>query len=98
MNHETKMVHGLLSSPSIQLPANFGRYRLIHLLATGGMAEVYLAKSFGAEGFVKQLVIKRLDPKLTNDLYFSRLFINEAKLLVTLNHGNIVPVFDFGEL
>ena len=82
----------------LQLPARFGRYRLIRLLAVGGMAQIYLAKAFGAEGFVKKLVIKRLDPNLAKNPHFTSLFINEAKLLVTLNHGNIVPVFDFGRV
>jgi serine/threonine protein kinase len=67
-------------------------------LATGGMAQIYLAKAFGAEGFVKPLVIKRLDPRLAKRQRFTALFINEAKLLVSLNHGNIVPVFDFGRV
>jgi serine/threonine-protein kinase len=68
------------------------------MLAAGGMAQIYLAKSFGAEGFVKPLVIKRLDPRLAKTPYFTRLFVSEAKLLVTLSHGNIVPVFDFGRV
>jgi serine/threonine protein kinase len=85
-------------SPPLPLPCRFGRYRLTRLLATGGMAQIYLAKAFGAEGFVKPLVIKRLDPRLADRSRFTALFINEAKLLVTLNHGNIVPVFDFGRV
>jgi serine/threonine protein kinase len=85
-------------SAPLKLPRRFGRYRLTRLLAVGGMAQIYLAKSFGAEGFVKPLVIKRLDPDLANNPQLTSLFINEAKLLVTLNHGNIVPVFDFGRV
>jgi serine/threonine protein kinase len=84
--------------PVLSLPRRFGRYRLTRLLAQGGMAQIYLAKAFGAEGFVKPLVIKRLTPSLTANQYFANLFINEAKLLVTLTHGNIVPVFDFGRV
>ncbi|MBW2733809.1 MAG: serine/threonine protein kinase [Deltaproteobacteria bacterium] len=80
------------------LPHQFGRYRLTKLLAVGGMAQIYLGKSYGAEGFVKPLVIKRLDPNLGLDTHFTRLFINEAKLLVSLNHSNIAPVFDFGRV
>ncbi|MCC6746531.1 MAG: protein kinase [Deltaproteobacteria bacterium] len=85
-------------STPLDLPARFGRYRLTKLLAYGGMAQIYLAKSFGAEGFVKPLVIKRLDPALLVNPYFTNLFVNEAKLLVTLSHGNVVPVFDFGRV
>ena len=85
-------------SSVLALPHRFGRYRLTNLLAVGGMAQIYLAKSYGAEGFVKPLVIKRLDPRLAGDERFTRLFIDEAKMLVSLNHGNIVPVFDFGRV
>jgi hypothetical protein len=56
-------IEGLAShepSKPLSLPTRFGRYRLTRLLAIGGMAQIYFAKSFGAEGFVKPLVIKRL--------------------------------------
>jgi serine/threonine protein kinase len=85
-------------SPPLGLPSRFGRYRLTQLLAVGGMSQVYLAKAFGAEGFVKPLVIKRLEPALADNPNITNLFINEAKLLVSLNHGNIVSVFDFGRV
>ena len=40
-------------------PIRFGKYQLIERIATGGMAEVYKAKSYGVAGFEKLLVIKR---------------------------------------
>lgn len=83
---------------ALALPAEFGRYRLIELIAVGGMSQIYLAHSFGAAGFVKRLAIKRMSPWLSAQDYFNRLFINEAKLLVSLNHSNIVSVFDFGQV
>lgn len=61
------------------------------------MAEVYRAKSFGAEDFEKLVAIKRLYPHLCEDHSFVRMFINEAKLAATLNHVNIAPIFDFGQ-
>ena len=72
----------LTLEPVVSLPCRFGRYRLTKLLAQGGMAQIYLAKAFGAEGFVKPLVIKRLTPSLTANQYFATLFVTEAKLLV----------------
>ncbi len=77
-------------------PTIYGRYILLNKIAMGGMAEVFRAKSFGAEGFEKLVAIKRLYPHLSEDESFVRMFINEAKLAATLNHVNIAPIYDFG--
>ncbi|HEY4055458.1 MAG TPA: serine/threonine-protein kinase, partial [Kofleriaceae bacterium] len=78
------------------LPTTFGKYFLTEMLATGGMAEIYLAKIVGPGGFEKQLVIKQIHPKLSGQRHFVDLFVAEAKTLVTLAHGNIVPVYELG--
>jgi serine/threonine protein kinase len=74
-----------------------GKYQLIRKLATGGMAEVYLAKAAGPMGFEKTLVLKRILPHLAEDPSFVEMFLGEAKLAAQLNHPNIVQIFDFGE-
>ena len=79
-----------------ELPTTFGKYFLTEKLATGGMAEIYLAKIVGPGGFEKQLVIKQIHPKLSGQRHFVDLFVTEAKTLVTLAHGNIVPVYELG--
>jgi tRNA A-37 threonylcarbamoyl transferase component Bud32 len=81
---------------ALELPATFGKYFLTEKLATGGMAEIYLAKLVGPGGFEKQLVIKQIHPKLSGQRHFVDLFVAEAKTLVTLAHGNIVPVYELG--
>jgi serine/threonine protein kinase len=81
---------------AIELPATFGKYFLTEKLATGGMAEIYLAKLVGPGGFEKQLVIKQIHPRLSGQRHFVDLFVAEAKMLVTLAHGNIVPVYELG--
>ncbi len=81
---------------AIELPATFGKYFLTEKLATGGMAEIYLAKIVGPGGFEKQLVIKQIHPRLSGQRHFVDLFVAEAKTLVTLAHGNIVPVYELG--
>ncbi|XXF75680.1 protein kinase [Myxococcaceae bacterium GXIMD 01537] len=73
-----------------------GKYQLIRKLATGGMAEVFLAKASGPFGFEKQLVLKRILPHLVEDPQFVEMFLAEAKLAARLNHANIVQIFDFG--
>ncbi|MCB9591567.1 MAG: protein kinase [Sandaracinaceae bacterium] len=77
-------------------PVLYGKYQLLDLLARGGMAEVFKAKSHGVEGFEKILVIKRILPELSENPRFVEMFINEAKIAVTLSHANIVQVFDLG--
>jgi serine/threonine protein kinase/tetratricopeptide (TPR) repeat protein len=78
------------------MTSSFGRYRLLERLGTGGMAEVFKAKSYGVEGFEKVVVIKRILPELARSKEFVDMFIHEAKLAVRLSHANIVQVFDLG--
>ncbi|MFP2904832.1 protein kinase domain-containing protein [Pyxidicoccus sp. 3LFB2] len=73
-----------------------GKYQLLRKLATGGMAEVFLAKSSGPLGFEKHVVVKRILPHLAEDPQFVEMFLAEAKLAARLNHANIVQIFDFG--
>ena len=78
-------------------PVLYGKYQLLEQLARGGMAEVFKAKAHGVEGFEKVLVIKRILPELSQNPRFVEMFINEAKIAVTLSHANIVQVFDLGQ-
>jgi eukaryotic-like serine/threonine-protein kinase len=71
-----------------------GRYVLGELLGRGGMAEVFAGHSMGSHGFQKPVAIKRLLPELANDHVFVERLIGEAKLLVGMQHGNIVSVLD----
>jgi serine/threonine protein kinase len=76
----------------------YGKYFLLDKLATGGMAEVFKAKTYGVRGFERLLVIKRILPHLTKDREFVEMFIDEAKIAVELTHANIVQVFDLGKI
>ena len=79
-------------------PHWFGHYELIQLLGVGGMAEVFLARVRGVKGFEKIVVVKRMLPKYSSDAELVRLFVDEAKLTVQLQHNNIVKVLDFDEI
>ncbi len=76
----------------------FGRYQLIDLLGEGGMAQVYTAVTFGAEGFRRAFVVKRLRAELSREPAVVAQFIDEANLGSSLVHSNVIPVFDFGKV
>ncbi len=76
----------------------FGSYLLLDRINTGGMAEIYVAKSFGAEGFGRILAIKRLLSRLAQDDQVVGMFIDEAHIVVMLSHPNIVQTYELGEV
>ena len=80
------------------LQKSLERYDVLDRIAVGGMAEVFLAKAYGAHGFEKTLAIKRILPELARDPEFEARFIAEAKVAVRLSHANVVQVFDFGRI
>ncbi len=75
--------------------SQIGKYVVQRKLAEGGMAEIFVASSFGPEGFEKQVIIKRIRAGLADDPAFIKMFVSEARLVSRLNHANIVQVFDF---
>ena len=77
---------------------SFGRYLLLDQLGEGGMAQVYTAVTFGAEGFRRTFVVKRLRAELSREPAVVAQFIDEANLGSTLVHSNVIPVFDFGKV
>jgi serine/threonine-protein kinase len=70
---------------------------LLKRIATGGMAELFLARQVGAGGFEKLVVVKRILEHLSTDEEFVRMFLNEARLASSLSHPNIVQVHDLGQ-
>lgn len=78
-----------------KLPARLGRYAVVRRLGAGGMAEVFLARSRGAEGTDKLLVVKRILPAFAANARFRAMFVDEARVALRLNHPNIVQVYGF---
>lgn len=76
----------------------FGRYILEERIAIGGMAEIFRAKAPGLGGFEKVLAIKRLHPRYSQDADFIEMLIDEARITVELNHGNVGQIFDLGKV
>jgi hypothetical protein len=79
-------------------PHVFGKFFLLQRLAVGGMAEIFRAKVAGAEGFEKELVVKRILPARSQDHGFIQMLVNEAKLTVQLTHNNIAQVYECGSI
>jgi eukaryotic-like serine/threonine-protein kinase len=74
-----------------------GRYEVLSHLASGGMGQVYLARSTGLGGFERQVVVKTLDLSITDDdEAFVTMFLDEARLVGALHHQFIAPVYEVG--
>lgn len=87
-----------LKRKALILPKKFGPYHLIELIARGGMAEVYRATIPGATGFEKTVAIKMVLPHLAEDKDFVDMLIDEARIIVNINHSNIAQVLDLGQI
>lgn len=97
--HGTRIPDAVIPLP--EEPADgtgYGPYRLLEKIATGGMAEVFKAKRSGVAGFEKILAVKRILPHLSFNKEFVEMFIAEAKLVASLQHPNIVQIFDLGKI
>jgi serine/threonine protein kinase len=82
------------ATPAWHPGQSIGRYVLVAKLATGGMAEIWLARQSGAHGFEKVVVIKKL---IDSDEVFTRMFMDEARIASNLDHPHIVHLYDLGE-
>jgi serine/threonine protein kinase len=76
--------------------SNHGRYVMLRKIADGGMAEIFLARQTGEEGFSRLVVVKRILPQYSSDAHFRNMLLDEAHIAMTLNHSNVVPVMDLG--
>jgi eukaryotic-like serine/threonine-protein kinase len=77
--------------------APIGRYQLITPLASGGMAEIWLARQPGLRGFEKVVVIKRMVGALEEDPEHVEMFVSEARLAAGLSHQHVVQIFELGQ-
>jgi serine/threonine protein kinase len=73
-----------------------GRYDLVRHLATGGMAEIYVAKLAGIGGFERHVTLKTIRPERVEDQAFVHMFLDEARLVGGLHHHNVCQVHDVG--
>lgn len=80
-----------------QAARRIGRYDVVRKIATGGMAELFLARFVGPGGFEKRCALKRILPQFAADTTFTRMFLTEAKITAMFDHPNIVQIFELGE-
>jgi serine/threonine protein kinase len=72
------------------------KYQIVKRLAKGGMAEIFLARALGVPGFQRMVVVKRILPMLASNPVFVDMFVNEARIASTLQHSNLVQIYDVG--
>lgn len=70
-----------------------GRYELLELIGTGGMADIYKAKDITEDRIV---AVKILKNEFAGSEDFLRRFRNESKAIALLSHPNIVKIYDVG--
>ena len=87
-----------ITGESNGFPRPFGPYLLLAGFAQGGMGELTLAMNGSIAGAFRLCVVKKLRADLTNDKEYVNRFIDEAKVVVQLNHANISHVFDIGRI
>jgi len=84
--------------PATEPVIEFGEYSLEKRIGLGGMAEVWMARRKGVEGFEKRVAIKKILPQPAENQDFVDMFIDEAKLAAQLNHKNITHIYDLGKV
>ena len=82
----------------MEFPQRFGKYTLLKRLATGGMAEIFLAHQRGLGGFEKEVVVKRLSPEHAGNEELVTMFLDEARIAAHLTHPNIAQIYDLGQI
>ena len=83
--------------PQPEVGSAASSYEILAKLATGGMAEIFLARGASTAGIERYVVLKRILRERATDASFVRMFLDEAKLAARLRHTNVVEVFDLGE-
>lgn len=79
-----------------EFPRGFGKFVLLREMARGGMGALYLAAAGEHGGLEKLCVVKTLRADADEDASLARRFFDEARVVVRLNHQNLVQVFDVG--
>ena len=74
--------------------STFGRYRVESMIGRGGMGVVYRATD---ESLGRPVALKLIAPELVQDDRFRRRFLKEPRLAASLDHPNVIPIYEAGE-
>ena len=87
-----------MANPVVELIGRqVGRYTVLRHLASGGMAELFIARQDAVGGFEKEVVLKILQPRYAQNPRVVTMFLDEARLAAKLNHPAIVHVYDVAD-
>jgi len=75
----------------------FGQYKLLKKLATGGMAEIFLARHINQPESKPDVALKRILKHHSENTQLVKMFFREASIITRLNHENIIRILDFGK-
>jgi serine/threonine protein kinase/DNA-binding winged helix-turn-helix (wHTH) protein len=81
------------SRVDLQPGTEVASYRIVHTLGRGGMSVVYLAEH---EWLQRKVALKVLAPQLADDERFRERFVRESRLAASLDHPNVIPIYEAG--
>src|SRR6266508_1229358 len=82
-------------SLTLEVGSELAGYRVIHMLARGGMGLIYEAEH---QLLGRKAALKTLAPDLAQDGDFRERFIRESQMVAAIDHPNIIPIYDAGEV
>ncbi len=87
-----------MTGVAAEVGSTANNYQILARLATGGMAEIFLARGTSGTGVERYVVLKRILRDRANDVQLVRMFLDEARLAAQLQHPNVAQVYDIGKL
>jgi len=84
------------TAPTVEHPAEVGRYRIVAPIGKGGMAQVYRARLSGLGGFERDVAVKVLLPEYAAEPDFVDMLLDEARIAAAIDHPAVVQVLDVG--
>jgi serine/threonine protein kinase len=80
------------------LARRIGTFEPLLMLASGGMASVYVARQRSVAGIERLVVLKRVHPHLVSNREFCHMFLDEGRISSQIRHANVVSVIDAAEI